>query len=171
VTPGQVAKELLELLELEYDKLDPVGQRIVANRLLERLAGWIPPRRDEPPIKPMETMDAFRFGAETIVERTSTSMKRHQANGRRMGRPDRCPYGWQVDPDDPHRLIASPDEQAVIQRILTLHSGGSTSRGICATLDQEGLARRGGKLWSNAHRLVGIIVNRALYQNGNGRKS
>jgi len=66
MTPGEVASELLELLELEFDKLDPVGQRIVANRLLERLAGWIPPRRDEPPVTPMTPDEAKRFEIETM---------------------------------------------------------------------------------------------------------
>ena len=35
---------------------------------------------------------------EQIADRTSTAMLRHQAKGRRMTRPDRCPYGWRVDP-------------------------------------------------------------------------
>jgi DNA invertase Pin-like site-specific DNA recombinase len=34
---------------------------------------------------------------EQIAERTSTAMLRHQAKGRRMTRPDRCPYGWRPD--------------------------------------------------------------------------
>jgi hypothetical protein len=54
------------LLELEFGNLDPVGQRIVANRLLERLAGWIPPRRDEPPIQPMTELEADRFERDTM---------------------------------------------------------------------------------------------------------
>jgi DNA invertase Pin-like site-specific DNA recombinase len=42
---------------------------------------------------------------EQIAERTSTAMIRHQAKGRRMTRPDRCPYGWRPDPADPERLV------------------------------------------------------------------
>lgn len=101
---------------------------------------------------------------EQTIERTSDAMLAHQARGRRMGRADKCPYGQMVDPDDNARLIECPEEQTVIQRILALHAEGNTGRGICATLDKEGMPRRGGKTWANAHRLVGIIVNRALYR-------
>ena len=38
---------------------------------------------------------------EQIAERTSSAMLRHQAEGRRMTRADRCPYGWRPDPDRP----------------------------------------------------------------------
>jgi DNA invertase Pin-like site-specific DNA recombinase len=31
---------------------------------------------------------------EQNAERTSTAMLRHHAKGRRMTRPERCPYGW-----------------------------------------------------------------------------
>ena len=54
---------------------------------------------------------------EQIAERTSTAMLRHQAKGRRMTRPDRCPYGWRPDPADPAGLIEDAQEQAAIVRI------------------------------------------------------
>jgi DNA invertase Pin-like site-specific DNA recombinase len=41
---------------------------------------------------------------EQIGERTSAAMLRHQATGRRMTRPDPCPYGWRSDSTDPDRL-------------------------------------------------------------------
>jgi hypothetical protein len=34
---------------------------------------------------------------EQVAERTSTAMLRHQSKGRRMTRPDRCPYGRRID--------------------------------------------------------------------------
>jgi len=54
---------------------------------------------------------------EQIAERTSTAILRHQAKGRRMTRPDRCPYGWRPDPVNPVRLVEDTDEQTVIVRI------------------------------------------------------
>src|SRR5262249_56481568 len=54
---------------------------------------------------------------EQIAERTSSAMIRHQAKGRRMTRPDRCPYGWHPDPANPGRLVEDALEQAAIARI------------------------------------------------------
>ena len=48
---------------------------------------------------------------EQIAERTSTAMIRHQANGRRMTREDRCPFGWQPSPADPGLLIEQAEEE------------------------------------------------------------
>src|SRR5438105_6493596 len=45
-----------------------------------------------------------------IKARTAAAMRRHQANGRRMGRADRCPYGSHVPPPGPDRPPASPED-------------------------------------------------------------
>jgi hypothetical protein len=74
--PGEVASELLELLEQDLADLDPIGQRIVANRLLERLSRWIP-LRDPPPVNPMTDDEARRFEQERIE----------------FGKYRSCPYG------------------------------------------------------------------------------
>jgi hypothetical protein len=66
MTAGQVAEELLELLELEFDKLDPVGQRIVANRLLERLSAWLPEPKPLPPVEPMTEQQAKAYGLSAL---------------------------------------------------------------------------------------------------------
>jgi len=67
MTPGEVASELLELLELDFAEMDGVGQRIVANRLLERLAKWLPVYgQKESPIPPMTDLEARRFEIETM---------------------------------------------------------------------------------------------------------
>src|SRR5271165_6027321 len=47
---------------------------------------------------------------EQIGERTSAAMLRHQSNGRRMTRADRCPYGWRVDARQPDQLAEDDDE-------------------------------------------------------------
>jgi DNA invertase Pin-like site-specific DNA recombinase len=95
---------------------------------------------------------------EQIAERTSSAMLRHQANGRRMTRPDRCPFGWQPDPDDPDRLAEDAEEQAVIARIQVERAKGCGLREIARTLDGEGIDCRGGG-WS--HSAVRSILRRA----------
>src|ERR1700704_5913667 len=54
---------------------------------------------------------------EQIAERTSSAMLRHQAEGRRMTRADRCPFGWRPDPADQDQLIEDAEEQEAIARI------------------------------------------------------
>ena len=72
---------------------------------------------------------------EQIAERTSTAMVRHQANGRRMPRPDRCPYGWQGDSLDCCRLIWKAGEQVIIRHICSYCRNGSSFREIARALD------------------------------------
>jgi DNA invertase Pin-like site-specific DNA recombinase len=95
---------------------------------------------------------------EQIAERTSSAMLRHQANGRRMTRPDRCPYGWKLDPGDPDRLAEDAEEQAVIARIQEEREQGKGLREIARILDGEGIDCRGG-CWS--HSAVRSILRRA----------
>jgi site-specific DNA recombinase len=95
---------------------------------------------------------------EQIAERTSSAMLRHQAKGRRMTRPDRCPYGWRPDPSDPGRLVADAAEQAVIARIRRERRQGRGLREIARALDVAGIACRGGR-WS--HTTVRSILLRS----------
>jgi len=73
------------------------------------------------------------FYREDIAQRTSRAMLKHQADGRRMGRLDRCPFGKMPDLDGPMvprvdrttgetvlrpaRLTDCPEEQAAVARI------------------------------------------------------
>lgn len=86
---------------------------------------------------------------EQIAERTSSAMLRHQAQGRRMTRPDRCPYGWRPDPADLDRLVEDPQEQLTIARILEERRQGKGLRAIARALDQAGIACRG-RRWSHS---------------------
>ena len=95
---------------------------------------------------------------EQIAERTSSAMLRHQAKGRRMTRPDRCPYGWRVHPSDPTRLIEDMEEQAAIARIRQAHKNGGGLREIARSLDRAGIDCRGGS-WS--HTTIASILRRA----------
>jgi len=95
---------------------------------------------------------------EQISERTSVAMRRHQANGRRMTRADRCPYGWRPDPNDPKRLIEDPDEQAIMATtIQALRREGKGPRAIARSLHDTRLRCRG-KAWS--HSAVRSILRR-----------
>jgi DNA invertase Pin-like site-specific DNA recombinase len=95
---------------------------------------------------------------EQIQERTSSAMLKHQANGRRMTRADRCPYGWKVDPDAPERLAEDADEQATIERIRQARKNGGGLREIARMLDRAGIDCRGCR-WS--HTTIRSILNRA----------
>lgn len=86
---------------------------------------------------------------EQIAERTSSAMLRHQANGRRMTRPDRCPYGWRPDPLALGRLVEDDAEQAAIARIRQEWRKGRGLREIARMLDRAGIDCRGGQ-WSHS---------------------
>ena len=82
------------------------------------------------------------------MEQTSAAMLRHQANGRRMTRAERCPYGWRPDPSDADRLVEDADEQATIRRIREERRVGRGLREIARRLDLAGISCRGGH-WSH----------------------
>jgi site-specific DNA recombinase len=95
---------------------------------------------------------------EQIAERTSSAMLRHQAKGRRMTRPDRCPYGWRPDPADPGRLAPDAREQSIITRIRRERQKGSGLREIARALDAAEIDCRGGR-W--CHSTVRSILLRS----------
>src|SRR5262249_36444078 len=93
-----------------------------------------------------------------IQKRTSKAMRKYQAEGRRMTRMDRCPYGWRPDPSDPRRLIEDADEQAIMgTTIPALHRAGKGPRAIARSLNNAGLLCRG-KPWS--HSTIRSIIRR-----------
>src|SRR5262249_168588 len=95
---------------------------------------------------------------EQIAERTSSAMLHHQAKGRRMTRPDRCPYGWQPHPVDTGRLIEHAEEQEAIDRIRQPRQRGGGMREIARMLTRTGIDCRG-KAWT--HSAVRSILRRA----------
>jgi site-specific DNA recombinase len=78
-----------------------------------------------------------------IRARTSAAMRSYQAGGRRMTRPDRCPFGQQPDPSDPSRLIDHSEELATLERIRQMRAGGKGAKAISATLNAERIPCRG----------------------------
>ena len=97
---------------------------------------------------------------EQTIERTVTAMHHHQygPSARRMGRPDRCPFGFTAGPNG--ILEPEPTEQATIARIKELSATGMGHREITRQLDVEGIDRRG-KSWKNGHGLIAAILHRA----------
>lgn len=96
------------------------------------------------------------FEREQIAERTSDSMKRHQATGRRMS--ERTPYGWIRNPSNPALLVPDPLEQDTIERIKSLAGTGLHPREICRNLESSEIKCRGGR-WH--HGTVQNILRRA----------
>jgi len=68
-----------------------------------------------------------------IGQRTSHAMKQHQRQGRRMSR--HAPYGWQIDPADPKRMVRVSLEQSMITRIKTLRGEGKSLGEIVKVMD------------------------------------
>jgi DNA invertase Pin-like site-specific DNA recombinase len=105
-----------------------------------------------------------------IRERTSKAMRHYQAQGRRMGRLDRCPYGKMPDPNGPmvkdketgqftnrpSQMVDHPDEQAVIKRITQLRSDGNGLRKIAKHLEETATPCRG-KRW-HASTIASILA-------------
>jgi DNA invertase Pin-like site-specific DNA recombinase len=95
---------------------------------------------------------------EQIAERTSSAMLKHQANGRRMTHPARCPFGKQPDPHDSALLIDHPAEQEAIATILAARAKGKGFKAIARLLESRGISCRGGR-WH--HTTVRAILKRA----------
>ncbi len=80
---------------------------------------------------------------EIIVERTRESMLRHQRSGRRVGAPPtKTPYGYEVDPNDPTRMVPDPDEQIILKRIMAWANEGHGGKWIARQLDIQGVTCR-----------------------------
>ena len=89
-------------------------------------------------------------------------MRGYQAAGFTMGRTDKLPYGFKMDPEDPTAHIKDEYEQDAIKEILTLRAEGLSLRKIAAEMDQRGFLRRGRKLWTKGGiTLIGRIVRAA----------
>lgn len=93
----------------------------------------------------------FRRVIQTLAEyerkvtaaRTKAAMLRHQMNSRRMSA--KPPYGWDVDPNDPKRLVRNADEQTTISLIAAWHADNFSFRKICGLLSENKRFARTGK--------------------------
>lgn len=91
-----------------------------------------------------------------VGERTSEALLAQQRDGMRVGNIVR--FGFQVSPDDPTRTILNPTEQEAIAEIRRLSLGGESLRGICRTLNTNGVQCRGRSGWH--HSTVQAILAR-----------
>ena len=57
---------------------------------------------------------------------------------KRMGRVDRCRFGWRPDPRNNAKLLPDQEEQETIGRARLLAAAGLSLREICRRLDQQG---------------------------------
>ena len=86
----------------------------------------------------------------------------HHRRSSRMGRPDRCLFGYRPHSKIPWRLVEDSDEQQTIQviRQLALDHPEIGPRTICRTLDSLGRNRRGKRWATGGHSLVAAIIKR-----------
>jgi site-specific DNA recombinase len=102
---------------------------------------------------------------ELSAERTSKAMKHHQADGRRMGRADRVPYGWTADPADAKRLVEAVDEQRIVRYVLNQRHEPDI-QAIAECLDGGGWEhQRSGRPWNtrSGRALIRSILARREY--------
>lgn len=109
----------------------------------------------------------------TTAERTRVALKHRQDKGFRVSR--RTPYGYMLDPDNPKkiikdrktgnivtipcRIIPNPDEQVIVNVIVSLHKQGRRIVEILHYLqDNDIMPRKGTKLWQ--HSTIGKIIKR-----------
>lgn len=78
---------------------------------------------------------------------------------KRMGRLDRCRFGYRPDPRDNSKLLPDKQEQDTIHRAQLLRSFGLPLREVCRRLDKEGRERRG-KKWAGSHSGLRDILQR-----------
>jgi DNA invertase Pin-like site-specific DNA recombinase len=120
---------------------------------------------------------------EATAEHTAIAMRQHQANGRRMGRVDRCPYGKQPDASGPQikgrddamrpaRLIDHAAELATLDRIRRMAAEGMGARAITNWLNDQAIPCRG-RRWhlTTVRRLLKKIVAPAGKHNDEPKSS
>ena len=82
-----------------------------------------------------------------IAQRTSHAMRRHQNEGRRMGRFP--PYGWEIDESDGTRMVPCLREREALKRLYEMSDEGLDALAIAQRMNAElpGLSR-GSRKWT-----------------------
>lgn len=96
---------------------------------------------------------------EQISKRTSSSMRRHQSIGRRMGRTDKLPFGWKPNEEDPTLMMVDDQERRAIKLMREWREEGASFGEICKRLDAAKILRRG-KKWADSRAYVRKILLR-----------
>lgn len=66
---GEKAAELIAFISSEAEDCDEIGKRIIANRIMEAVAGWSQPKTPATPavaIQPMDDAEARRYGKQSL---------------------------------------------------------------------------------------------------------
>ena len=82
------------------------------------------------------------YERQLTAARTKAMLRAKQANGVRVSRKGRLPYGMMLDPDDPARMVPCRDEQDVIARMHELTAQGYSARVVADKLFDEGFRSR-----------------------------
>jgi DNA invertase Pin-like site-specific DNA recombinase len=101
---------------------------------------------------------------EVAAERTSSAMVYHQyKNQRRMGRIDRCPFGYRpvvgAGSEIKREIEADEIEQAIIVKMIAYRNNGSSYREIGRLLDARGDLCRGNS-WDGKQSLIRSVIER-----------
>jgi hypothetical protein len=78
---------------------------------------------------------------------------------KRLGRADRCRFGYRPDPHSDKRLLPDREEQETVRMAQLYRSYGLSLREVCRKLDQQGHGRRG-KKWAGSHSVLRAILTR-----------
>jgi len=100
---------------------------------------------------------------ERVSERTKDAHRYYFQQGKRMTRPDRLPFGYELDPTDDKKIVKHPREQEIVLKIISAYEAGVSLRHICRMLTGAGILMRG-KNWHHKH--VCNILKREDAYNG-----
>ena len=147
---SRLARDLV-LQETTIQRLAAVGVRVVA--IMEPEVGG----DDHTRTLIRQVLGAVKqYERAVIRSRMEAGRTRAVAEGRRgQGAP---PYGWRAAERDEKgrrgRLVANPQEQAVLAKMRALRADGASLRDVCRALDAEGITARRGQV-APGHRETG----------------
>lgn len=91
-----------------------------------------------------------------IGQRTATALRYLRSQGRNIY--SKIPYGWDLDPANPKKLIRNDGEQQVIARIMDLSQSGKSLGDIAQTLNNEKIPTKQGCRWGRG--TIFVLVKR-----------
>lgn len=80
-----------------------------------------------------------------IGQRTATALRYMRSKGLNIY--SKLPFGWDLDRNDPKKLVKNEAEHTVIAQILAMHGAGLSLGKIVAQVNGQGIATKTGKSW------------------------
>ena len=80
------------------------------------------------------------FYARDMSKKIRCAKQLYAQQGKRLG--SVAPYGYQIDPEDKHKLIINPDTAPIVKRIFEMSANGMSARKIAKTLIDEDVPTR-----------------------------